>query len=65
MLIGTFILNVINTERKNLTHHEIIDQIAEQIMSVRNESKLRIHPYLRRSNFSFNYSSMFTYFCIV
>ena len=65
MLIRTFVLNVINTERKYLTHHEIIDQIAEQIMSVCNESKLWIHRHLRRSNFSFNYSSMFTYFCTV
>ena len=31
MLIERFILNVINTERKILTHHEIIDRIAEQI----------------------------------
>ena len=30
MLIRTFVLNVINSERKQLTHHEIIDLIAEQ-----------------------------------
>ena len=30
MLVRTFVLKVINDERKNLTHHEIIDCIAEQ-----------------------------------
>ena len=34
MLIRTFALNVINNERKKLTHHEIIDCIAEQTASV-------------------------------
>ena len=34
MLIRTFILKVINYERKILTHHEIIDLFAEQIESV-------------------------------
>ena len=29
MLIQTFVLKVINDERKKLTHHEIIDRIAE------------------------------------
>ena len=32
MLIQTFVLNVINNERKILTHHEITDRIAEQIV---------------------------------
>ena len=30
MLIRTFVLKVINDERKKFTHHEIIDRIAEQ-----------------------------------
>ena len=34
-------------------------------MSVHKESKLWIHPKLRRPNFSFSYSSNFIYFCIV
>ena len=44
MLIQTFVLKVINDERKTLTHHEITDRIAKQIESVitqlRKESKL-------------------------
>ena len=31
MLIETFVLKVINNDRKSLTDHEIIDRIAEQI----------------------------------
>ena len=34
MLIRRFVLKVINNERKILTHHEIIDRIAEQIVFV-------------------------------
>ena len=34
MLIRRFVLKVINNERKILTHHEIIDLIAEQIVFV-------------------------------
>ena len=34
MPIQTFVLTVINNERKILTDHEIIDRIAEQIESV-------------------------------
>ena len=34
MLIQTFVLKVINDERKTLTHHEITDRIAKQIESV-------------------------------
>ena len=34
MLIRTFVLKVINNERKILTHQEIIDHIVEQIESV-------------------------------
>ena len=34
MLIQTIGLKVINNERKILTHHEIIDRIAEQIVSM-------------------------------
>ena len=33
MLIRTFVLKVINNERKKLTHHEIIDRTAEQTAS--------------------------------
>ena len=33
MLIRTFVLMVINNDRKSLTDHEIIDRIAEQIES--------------------------------
>ena len=63
MLIRTFVLKVINNERKKLTHHEIIDRIAEQtasvIIQVSKESKFRIHPNLPRSRFSFTYSFKF------
>ena len=69
MLIGTFFLKVINNERKKLTHHEIIDCIAEQtssvIIQVSKESKLRIHRNLRRPSFSFTYLFKFTYKCFV
>ena len=33
MLIPKFVLKVINSERKKLTHYEIIDRIAEQTES--------------------------------
>ena len=69
MPIQTLVLKVINDERKILTHHEIIDRIAEQIESVITqvckESKLWIHPNLWRPSFSFTYSFKFTYFCVV
>ena len=61
----TFVLKVINDERKILTHHEITDRITEQIVSVRQKPKLCIHPNLRRPNFIFTYSSKLIYFCIV
>ena len=52
ILIETFVLKVINNERKKLTHHEIIDRIADQtasvIIQVSKELKLRIRPNLRR-----------------
>ena len=64
MFIRTFVLKVINNERKILTHQEIIDRIAEQaesvIIQVSKESKLRIHSNLRRPRFSFTYSFKFT-----
>ena len=67
MLIQTFVLKVINNERKKLTHHEIIDRIAEQtalvIIQVSKESKLRILPNLRKPRFLFTYSFKFTYKC--
>ena len=34
MLIRMFVLNVTNHVRKKLTHHEIIDRIAEQTESL-------------------------------
>ena len=34
MLIPTFVLKILNNERKILTYHEIIDSIEEQIESV-------------------------------
>ena len=56
MLIRTFVLEVINNERKKIAHHEIIDPIAEQtepvIHQVFKESKLWIYPSLRRPRFS-------------
>ena len=56
-------------KEKKLTHHEIIDRIAEQtalvIIQVSKESKLRIHPNLRWPRFSFTYSHKFTYTCFV
>ena len=42
MLIQTFVLKVINNERKILTHHEIIDCIAEQIVVL---STIWYHSY--------------------
>ena len=52
MLIRTFVLKVINNERKKLTPHEIIDCSADQttsvIIQVSKELKLRIRPNLRR-----------------
>ena len=69
MLIRTFVLKVINNEKKTLTDHEIINRIAQQIVMaithVCKESKLQIHPNLGRPSFSFTYSFKFTYFCIV
>ena len=69
MLIRTFVLKVINNERKKLTHHEIIDRIAEQtasvIIQVSKESKSSIHPNLRRPRFSFTYLFKYTYKCFV
>ena len=63
MLTWRFALKVMNNERKILTHHGIIDHIAQQIVSVITqvckESKLWIHPNLRSSNFSFTYSFKF------
>ena len=65
MLIRTFVLKIINNERKKLTHYEIIDCIAEQteavITQVYKESKLRIYPNLQWLCFSFTYSFKFTY----
>ena len=47
MIIRRFVLKVINNVRKILTHHEIIDGIAEKIVSVitqfYKESKIGIH----------------------
>ena len=51
MFIRRFVLKVINNEsKKSLTHHEIIDRIAQQIVlvitQVWKESKLWIDPNL-------------------
>ena len=63
MLIPRFVLKLINNERKNLTHHEVIDRIAQQIAFVITqmckESRLWIHPNLRGPSFSFTYSLTF------
>ena len=52
MVIRTFVLKVINDERKILTRHDIIDRITEKIVpvitQVCKETKLWIHPNLRR-----------------
>ena len=68
MLVRIFVLKLVKNERKILTHHETIDRMAEQIKSVithvRKESKLWIHPNLRRPIFSLTFSFKFTYFCI-
>ena len=59
MLIKIFVIKIINKETKILTHHEIIDCMAEQIESVitqmYKESKLWIHPNLRRPGFSLTF----------
>ena len=69
MLIRTFVLKVINNKRRKLTHHKIINRIAEQIVlvitQVSKQSKLWVHPNLRRPSFLFTFSFKFTYFCIV
>ena len=69
MLIWTFVLKVLNNERKKLTHREINDRIAKQTTSVMiqvsKDSKLRIHPNLGMPRFSFTYSFKFTYKCFV
>ena len=57
MLIHSFILKVINNDRKVLTDQEITDHIAEQIESVITqvciELKFWIHPNLPRLVFFF------------
>ena len=69
MLIRTFVLKVTDNERKILNRHNIVNCIAEKVVSVIaqvcKESKSRIHPNLRRPNFSFTYSFKLTYFYIV
>ena len=69
ILIRIFVLKLINNERKILTHHEIIDRIAEQIVLVITqlckESKFWVHQNLRRPSLSFTYSFKFTFYCIV
>ena len=54
-------------KEKKLTHHEIIDSIAEQtesvITQVCKDSKLWIHSNLQGPPFSFTYSFKFTYKC--
>ena len=68
-LIQMFVAKVINNERNILTHHEIIDHIAEQIEpmipQVRKKTKLRIHPNWRRSSLSYSYSFKLACFSIL
>ena len=54
-----------DTFKRLLTHHKIIDHIAQQIVLVCKKSKLWIHPNLWWPNLSFIYSSKFTYLCTV
>ena len=65
MLIWKFVLKVINNERKTLTHHKIIDRIAEQICVGDNSSVQRIKFVdscnLRRPSFSFILLSSLTF----
>ena len=64
MLIRMLVLNVINTERKILNRHKIIDRIVEQIVLVITRvCKESMTRNLRRSSFSFTYLFKFTYFC--
>ena len=63
ILIQRFVLKIINNERKILTHHEIIDRVTGQIVlvitQVCKDSKLWIHPNLRRpSNLLIHLSSL-------
>ena len=55
IFIQIFVLKVINNERKILTHHEIIDRTAEQIVLVITQVKLWIHPNLRGASLSFKF----------
>ena len=53
MLIQTFVLKVITNEIKILTDHDsMAEQIQSVITQVCKESKLWIHPNLRRPSFS-------------
>ena len=65
MRIRTFVLKIINNERKILHYHEIIDRMTEKIVSVITQvckkSKLLIHATLRRPRFSFPYSNLLTF----
>ena len=69
MLSQTFVLKVINKERKKFIDHEIIGRIAEQnklgITQVCKGLKMWIQPNLRWPIFSFTYSFTSTYFCII
>ena len=64
MLIRTLFLKVINNERKILTHHEIIDCIAEQIVQTIktvDSSELKAAKSLIYSVTQLVYSFKFTY----
>ena len=69
VVIRILVLKVNNKKNFCLTHHEVIDRIAEKIESVITQvykgTKLWIHPNLRRIIFSLTFSFKFTYFCIV
>ena len=61
MLSQTFVLKVINKERKKFTDHEIIGRVAEQNKSVITQ----VCKGLKMPIFSFTYSFASTYFCVV
>ena len=62
MLIRTFILKVINNDRKFSTDHEIIESVITQVCK---ESKFWIHPNLRiLDSFELTVAKFFIYLFI-
>ena len=62
MLIRTFFLKVISNDRKVLTHHEIIDRIAKQIVKI---IKIVVDPNLRRPNLHIDIWTLKKEFCSI